>query len=179
MHPASMAIQRESAELADVVEETVSGVRVVKGFGAEPVMAGRSRPGRRPLRGVDGRRPASGPATCRRSTCCPTSALILVLAYGGHQVLDGQLSSVQLVAFNLYIGLLIWPLRMTGQIIALGQRAVAAAAAGRTVLATEPAVVDDAPDPRRPARRRRRGALRGRVLRLRAGGRRPCWTAST
>ena len=35
LHPEVLAIQAESAELASVVEETVSGVRVVKGFGAQ------------------------------------------------------------------------------------------------------------------------------------------------
>src|SRR5262245_59148574 len=34
IHPAVMAVQTRSADLATVVEETVSGVRVVKGFGA-------------------------------------------------------------------------------------------------------------------------------------------------
>ena len=43
LHPDVMGIQRESAELAAVVEETVAGVRVVKGFGAERVQAGAAR----------------------------------------------------------------------------------------------------------------------------------------
>ena len=37
IHPASVAVQAEQAQLANVVEESVSGVRVVKGFGAEQV----------------------------------------------------------------------------------------------------------------------------------------------
>jgi ATP-binding cassette subfamily B protein len=43
LHPSVMGIQQESAELAAVVEETVAGVRVVKGFGAEGVQAARLR----------------------------------------------------------------------------------------------------------------------------------------
>lgn len=35
IHPAILAVQAEQAELANVVEESVSGIRVVKGFGAE------------------------------------------------------------------------------------------------------------------------------------------------
>ena len=35
IHPAVLAVQAEQAELANVVEESVSGIRVVKGFGAE------------------------------------------------------------------------------------------------------------------------------------------------
>ncbi|MEX2659613.1 MAG: ABC transporter transmembrane domain-containing protein, partial [Acidimicrobiales bacterium] len=43
LHPAVMGLQQELAELSDVVEETVSGVRVVKGHGAEPIQAARLR----------------------------------------------------------------------------------------------------------------------------------------
>ena len=57
----------------------------------------------------------------------PSIGLILVLFVGGHQVLDGGLSLGDLVEFNIYIGLLIWPLRSLGQIIASAQRASASA----------------------------------------------------
>ncbi len=143
LHPRAMAIQRESADLANVVEETVSGVRIVKGFGAEQVMADRLE-----TEADDLYEASMGAARVRAHylpalDLLPNIGLILVLAYGGHQVLDGQLQLGTLVAFNLYIGLLIWPLRMTGQIIALGQRAAASAQRVQAVLATDPVVVDD------------------------------------
>ena len=43
IHSAVLAVQAEQAELATVVEETVGGVRVVKGFGAEAVQSKRLR----------------------------------------------------------------------------------------------------------------------------------------
>ena len=143
LHPKAMAIQRESADLANVVEETVSGVRIVKGFGAERVMTGRLE-----AEADDLYEASMGAARVRAHylpalDLLPNIGLILVLAYGGHQVLDGQLQLGTLVAFNLYIGLLIWPLRMTGQIIALGQRAAASAQRAQAVLATDPVVVDE------------------------------------
>ena len=39
IHPAVQAVQAEQAELATVVEESIGGIRVVKGFGAEQVQA--------------------------------------------------------------------------------------------------------------------------------------------
>ena len=39
IHPAVLAVQQEQAQLATVVEEAVSGVRVLKGFGAEAMLA--------------------------------------------------------------------------------------------------------------------------------------------
>ena len=71
-------------QLATVVEETVAGVRVIKGFGAEQ-RAGRqaANRGRRHPARVDagGARPVD--ATCRRSTCCRQLGLIAVLGIGG------------------------------------------------------------------------------------------------
>jgi len=43
IHPSVLALQQELAELSSVVEETVSGIRVVKGFAAEPLQARRLR----------------------------------------------------------------------------------------------------------------------------------------
>ena len=57
----------------------------------------------------------------------PNIGLIMVLAYGGHQVIDGNLELGALVAFNAYVVLLVWPLRMLGMIIAQGQRSAASA----------------------------------------------------
>ena len=69
---------------------------------------------------------------------------ILSPQYSGYQVLEGNLSLGQLVEFNVYIYLLIWPLRMLGMIIAQGQRAAASAQRVDAVLATEPAGVSPA-----------------------------------
>jgi ATP-binding cassette subfamily B protein len=76
----------------------------------------------------------------------PNIGLILVLFYGGHQVIDGSLSLGSLVAFNVYIALLIWPLRMLGMIVAQSQRAAASAERVHEVLSTDPEIID-APDP--------------------------------
>jgi ATP-binding cassette subfamily B protein len=142
IHPEMMAIQAESAELAAVVEETVSGVRVVKGFGAEPMQRRRF--------GVeaDDVYDASMRATMVRARfwpileLLPNLGLIAVLGYGGHRVLDGSMSIGTLIAFNVYVVMLIWPLRMLGMILAQAQRAVASSERVHEVLAAEPVVVD-------------------------------------
>ena len=146
LHPEVMAIQQESAQLASVVEETVSGVRVVKGFGSQGVQSQRLRTE------ADDVYDASMAAARVRGRflpaldLLPNIGLILVLFVGGHQVLDGTLSLGHLVEFNIYIGLLIWPLRSLGQIIASAQRASAASQRVQAVLATAPVIVDR-PDP--------------------------------
>jgi ATP-binding cassette, subfamily B, bacterial len=142
IHPASIAIQQESGELATVVEETISGIRIVKGFGVENRQ--RTRLGKE----ADDVYGASMGAARVRSRFVPANdslpsiGLVLVLAYGGTLVLDGRISIGKLVAFNAYVALLVWPIRNLGQIVALAQRASAACERVHEVLATEPAIVD-------------------------------------
>jgi ATP-binding cassette subfamily B protein len=144
LHPYVMGIQRESAELAAVVEESVAGVRVVKGLGAEPIQARRLE-----AEADDVFEESLGAARTRARfvpalELLPTAGFIAVLGYGGHRVLDGSLSLGDLVAFNVYVAMLIWPLRMLGFIVAQAQRAEVSAGRVQEVLATEPAVTDPA-----------------------------------
>ncbi len=142
IHPVSMELQQELANVATVVEETVTGIRVVKGSGAEGLQAER-------LRGRTDRVFERAMKAARiRAAFMPTldflpaMGLLAVLWYGGHQVLNGHLTLGELTAFNAYIVMLIWPLRMTGMLIAQAQRGVAAAQRIQEILSTEPAIVD-------------------------------------
>jgi len=142
LHPAVLGIQQESAELAAVVEETVAGVRVVKGFGAERVQAARLR-----VEADDVYERSMEAARVRARflpalELLPNVGLIATLGYGGHQVIDGGLTLGELVGFNVYVVMLIWPLRMLGMILAQAQRAAASAERVREVLETLPVIAD-------------------------------------
>ncbi len=147
LHPTMVGVQQESAELSAVVEETVAGIRVVKGFAAEPTQASRL------ATEADDLYEVSMAGARIRSTywpaleLLPNVGLIMVLAYGGHQVIEGELALGSLVAFNAYVVLLVWPLRMLGWIVAMSQRAAASAQRVHEVLVTDPEVVA----PERPA----------------------------
>jgi ATP-binding cassette subfamily B protein len=118
-------------------------VRVVKGFGAEPVQAARLRTEADDVYGrsmeAAGVRATFLPAL----ELLPNIGLIAVLGYGGHQVLNGNLTLGQLVGFNVYVVMLIWPLRMLGMIIAQGQRSAASAERVHEILETAPVIRDD------------------------------------
>jgi ATP-binding cassette subfamily B protein len=144
LFPHVMGIQRESAELAAVVEESVAGVRVIKGLGSERVQADRLT-----AEAEDVYHESMAAARTRARflpglELLPNLGLIAVLGYGGHQVLNGNLSLGTLLMFNVYIAMLVWPLRMLGMIVAQSQRAAVSAERVDEVLATDPAV-DDPP----------------------------------
>ena len=142
IHPAVLAVQAEQAQLATVVEETVSGIRVIKGFGAEKVQADKLR-----VEADDIRRVSMKAARIRSNflpaiDLLPSIGLIAVLGMGGHRVIDGDMTVGDLVKFNAYITMLIWPLRNIGMTVALGQRAAVALMRVNEVLSTPSAIVD-------------------------------------
>lgn len=141
LHPAIMGVQFEAAQLATVVEETVAGVRVVKGFGAEDLRAEALRVEAEELRAE------SLTASMVRSRylpaleLVPNIGLIAVLAYGGHLVLEGEMTIGALISFNIYVMLLIQPLRSMGTTVAEAQRAAAAGVRISHLLAVAPRIV--------------------------------------
>ena len=147
IHPAVMAVQQEQAQLANVVEESVSGIRVIKGFGAEAVQQTKLD------REANDIRTESMKAARIRSRflpaidLLPNLGLVAVLGIGGHRVINGDMTLGGLVAFNTYLTMLIWPMRNIGMTVAMGQRAATALMRVNEILSEEPAIADP-PKPR-------------------------------
>ena len=140
IHPAVLEVQNEQAQLASVVEESVSGVRVVKGLGTESVQFDKLRREADDIRRVSLRAASIRSRFLPAIDLLPSLGLIAVLGYGGHRVINGDMSIGDLVAFNVYLTMLVWPLRNIGMMVALGQRAAAALVRVHEVLSTQPAV---------------------------------------
>jgi ATP-binding cassette subfamily B protein len=144
IHPAVLAVQQEQAQLANIVEESVSGIRVIKGFGAERVQQAKL------LVEADDIRRESMKAAYIRSRflpaidLLPSLGLVAVLGLGGHRVINGDMSVGGLVAFNTYLTMLIWPMRNIGMTIAFAQRAAAALLRVNEILSEVPAIADPA-----------------------------------
>jgi ATP-binding cassette, subfamily B, bacterial len=165
IHSAVLQVQAEQAELATVVEESIGGVRVVKGFGAEAVQATRLRKEADDIRGV-----SIGAARIRAKylpaiELLPQLGLIAVLGLGGLRVINGDLTLGQLVQFNFFVALLVSPLRMLGMTIAWAQRAGAALERVNEVLDAVPEVVDPE-HPQRLTDSPARGAVSFRSVRF-------------
>jgi len=135
-------LQEELASTTALVEETVTGIRVVKGLGAGANLSGRFRAasGRVVARALD---VASVDAVFLPALeALPLLGILATLWYGSHRVLDGDLTLGQLTTFMLYLSILVWPLRTLGQRVSTVQRAVAAAMRVTEVLESVPAVVE-------------------------------------
>ncbi len=141
-------LQEAWAGAATMVEETVSGIRVVKGLGAGGALSGRFRQRSDEIvqRALDVARldAVFNPAL----ELLPLLGIAAVLWVGGRQVIDGSLSLGSFVAFNAYVVMLVWPLRVLGQRVSTLQKALAASARITEVLETEPRLRE----PRHPRR---------------------------
>jgi ATP-binding cassette subfamily B protein len=145
--PVMLHLQNRLGNLSSVVEESVAGIRVIKGFGSEETQI-------RTLDDANSRvfDQAIGAARLRSRFLpivdfIPTLAFVAVLWYGGRLVIDGQIAVGDLIAYNLYIAMLIQPMRIAGQNVAQASRAVASAGRIDRALQSEPAIFDP-PHPR-------------------------------
>ncbi len=142
LHPISLSLQQELGDLSGVVEESVAGIRVVKGFGTEERQALQLQAEADQV--LD---QALAGARLRARFLpivdfLPALALVIILGYGGHLALQGQLQIGQLVAFNTYILFLLFPLRLAGMQIAQAARSSAAAGRIDELLKTDTQVSD-------------------------------------
>ncbi len=134
--------QEELGELTELAEETISGIRVVKGLGAGDALSARFQ--RRSKRVVDTALEIANvdavflPAL----ETLPLVSILIALWYGGHQVVAGDISVGTFALFNFYLVALIAPLRTIGQRVSTVQRAVASANRVVDVLRAEPVVVE-------------------------------------
>ena len=125
------------------MEETVSGVRVVKGLGAGPAMSARFRrqSDRVVERALD---VASVDAVFLPFLeLLPLLAILAVLWLGSIRAIDGQISVGTLVAFTSYVMMLVWPMRVMGQRVGTLQQAAAASRRVVEVLRAMPTVVEE------------------------------------
>lgn len=145
--PATWDAQQRAGEVAGVVDEAVSGVRIVKGFGAEDreierLGAVSTSLYRARVRLV--RLQARATATL---SAIPAFAQVAVLALGGWAAIEGRVSLGTFLAFSSYLVQLTAPIRMLAIIVAATQQARAGASRVLGILDANAAVAD-APDAR-------------------------------
>ena len=151
IHPAVLAVQQEQAQLANVVEESVSGVRVIKGFGAEAVQQKKLEQEANDIQRESMRAARIRSRFLPAIDLLPSLGLVAVLGLGGHRVINGDMTLGGLVAFNTYLTMLIWPMRNIGMTVAFGQRAASALMRVNEILSEEPAIADPAHPKKLPA----------------------------
>src|SRR5947208_3124406 len=144
-HPTLRDVQQKLADVATVAEENIVGVHVVKSFAQEPQeeqkFTDRSEAVFRQTLRANRQRALYVPFI----SWVPLLAQAAVLLVGARMVANGGLTVGGFIAFNLYLGMLIMPLRSLGMWIGQAQRATASGERIFQVM-DEPEEIADRPD---------------------------------
>jgi ABC-type multidrug transport system fused ATPase/permease subunit len=124
-HPVLRDVQQKIADVTTVAEENIVGVHVVKSFAQEEVETEKFAQRSEAVfqRTVDANRQRS--IYVPLLSFIPLLAQAAILLVGGWMVVHDELTVGEFFAFNLYVSLLIMPLRMLGMWIGQSQRATA------------------------------------------------------
>jgi ATP-binding cassette subfamily B protein len=144
-HPILKDVQQRMGDMTTTAEENIVGVNVVKAFAQEP--REREKFSRRSEAVFD----QSIRATRLRAFYAPLMSFLplltqaAVLLVGGRKVVSGELQLGDFIAFNVYVLMLVQPLRMLGYWISEFQRAIASGERIFEVL-DEPEEIVERPD---------------------------------
>ena len=131
-------IQEQFAALSTMVQENLSGVRIVRAYGQEDAQADEfSELNRVYLKRNMHLAYASG-AFHPIMGLLTGAGMVVVLWYGGGQVMAGRIGVGDFVAFSFYLSLLAWPMIALGWVVNLFQRGAASMARLNRIFAIEP-----------------------------------------
>ncbi|MEU6114730.1 ABC transporter ATP-binding protein [Streptomyces sp. NPDC047117] len=136
--------QDQVGDLTTLVEESVLGIRIIKGFGRHRAQARAYTALTHELRGTELHKARLLAAIWGVITFLPETAIGAALVLGTVQVADGDLSAGTLVAFLSTALALRWPVESIGFLLAISNESATAADRYFEVLDAPPADTDDA-----------------------------------
>ena len=142
LFPASWDAQQRAAGIAAVVDEAVTGVRVVKGFGQEEQEVQRIERASTRLYAARVRAVRLLARYNPALQAVPALGQVGVLALGGWLALHGTISLGTFLAFSSYLVAMVWPVRSLAGLVTIGQQARASVIRVFEVIDAEPVVTD-------------------------------------
>ena len=137
-------IQAQLSEMSAVVQEALSGVRVVRAYGQEDAEVERFRAANREYVRRNRTLIKLQGAFYPSLTFFLGLGALLVLWLGSREVVAGRLTLGEFVAFNSYVGMLSWPMIAFGWVTNMLQRGLASWKRMLEVMDTPPAISDAA-----------------------------------
>jgi ABC-type multidrug transport system fused ATPase/permease subunit len=124
-HPLLRDVQQKMADVATVAEENIVGVHVVKSFAQEGAEQRKFERRSEDVFGLSVRANRQRAFYVPMLSFLPLLAQAAILLVGGRMVAHGTLSVGSFVRFNLFLAMLVMPLRSLGMWIGQAQRATA------------------------------------------------------
>jgi ATP-binding cassette subfamily B protein len=137
------AKQQAFSDLTDQVQESVSGIRVIKAFVQE----------RKELKAFAGANQLNKDKNMSvvklQAFVMPLLDVVigisslLTLLYGGYLTIQGDITLGRFIAFNQYIGMLVWPMLAAGESITFISQGIASLKRIHGIFIQEPEVIDE------------------------------------
>ena len=142
MHKRFLAKQEAFSDLTDQAQEAVSGIRVIKAFVQE-------RKELYAFAKTNLKNKDKNMAVVRlRAIFMPVldliigASLLITLLLGGYLAINGTITVGQFIAFNSYIGMLVWPMMAVGECITSISQGMASARRIFRIFCEKPEIVD-------------------------------------
>ena len=158
--PATWDGQQREGDMAQIVDEDVGGVRIVKSFGQEPRELGRLIDASQRLYGSRMRAVRLQSRYQPLLSVIPSLGQVAILALGGWMELHHQIKLGTFLAFSTYVAQLASPARIFAGVLTIAQQARAGVERIFQLLDLKPAIAD-APDATQLPRLRGEIELRG------------------
>lgn len=143
IRPKYKARQEAVSELTDYVQESISGIRVIKAFVIE----------RAELRAFAKRNANAKDKNLKviriQTFVMPLLDVIIgisslvTLIYGGYLAITGEITLGRFIAFNQYIGMLVWPMLACGDAITMFSQGGASISRIQDIFEEKPEIFDD------------------------------------
>lgn len=134
--------QKAFSDLSDMAQESISGVRVIKAFVQErkeiAAFARANKENKDKNMGVVRLQATVIPLL---DVVIGISSLITLL-YGGYLVIQGEITLGRFIAFNQYVGMLVWPMLAAGDSITFISQGIASARRIQKIFIEKPEVFD-------------------------------------
>lgn len=140
IHKRFEEIQEQFSTLSTMVQENLTGVRIVRAYTQENEQAGQFDLLNEEYRWRNMRLALSAGAFHPVLMLISGLAMVIVLWLGALEVMADRITVGDFVAFGFYLGLLIWPMIALGWVVNLYQRGAASMGRINKILHTQPAV---------------------------------------
>ena len=149
VHARTLETQAQESQMAARVQETLSGIRVVKSYVQEDAELRAFETEAQELLQCNLRLVRVWGMFFPSMALIVGAGAILTLWFGGKLVMEGTISLGGFVAFNAYLGRLTWPMISIGWVLNLIERGAASLSRINQILDTEPAIASPLQGPAR------------------------------
>lgn len=143
IHVLFRGVQQAFSSLTDRVQETFSGIRVIKSFVQEESELERFDAAAQDYAAKNLRMAKIWGLMWPLIQLISGVSFMIVLGYGGILIINARITLGEFIAFNTYLGMLIWPMMAVGRVINVLQRGAASMDRLNALFQQEPTVFDN------------------------------------